>query len=1027
MRHPMVRQVSGIGSIVVCWAVIAATPARGAEEAWRFLDGLRQRGYHDVVLDYLDQMSNSPMCPVDLKEVIDYEAGVSLVSASRLANLDARQELLDKARDRFQSFLKAHFNHLLASEAGTQLANVLIERGKIKMELAATPGKSPSEKKKLIEEARKHYEDAKKAFIVAEQKVAERLKGFETTRLDEKKEADRIQQRDQARSEFVQAKLYIASATYEIGKTYDPKSKEYKENLQAAAAMYRDLYEKYGTLIAGLYARMWEGRAYKDLGDYKTALEIFREMLTLPDEPEAFRLLKNQSLILTLETYTTSSAKNYREAVNRAQAWEQAARGDERSSSEGLAIQYLGGIAALEYAREVGKSDSAFREHVGVARKYLEYVNRIPGEYQRRARETLTAAPEFGTIKAEEPKTYADAKDRGDYAWGTMVVLLGKMNQPGTSKADLQKLLMEKNQARDEAIKYYQMSMGMKEPDVDMQALNLNRFRLAYLYWDAGDLYRAALLGEFLAREYPQSAGAQKGAEIAVKAYRTLFTEVKPDEDRSFETARINSIAEYIMTLWSGQPEADEALMMLIDTAVDNRAMDQAVGYLDKVPADSPRRGAAELRTGQALWAAYVRTLGQPEEKRPSSSDLDAMLNQAQENLEKGIARMRKPVDEGSQPDYSLVYSVLSLAQILINQGQSEQAVKWLEDPKIGPVTLVNAKSPVTEKEGFQIDVYREALRAYVGAQELDKAEKVMVSLEEAVKAGGDADVNRQLTQIYIRLGHELQELLTRLRVENKVEQMQKVSKGFELFLDKISSRKEGNNFNSLNWVAETYYGLGAGMDPGGKTLPPEAAAYYGKAAKTFIEILQRCKAEKDFAPAPGASTTVMVRMAAALRGMGKYEEAMKLLVSILNEKESRVDVQIEAALTYQEWGDERPGYYEFAIKGGQQKGSTYLVWGWGGIARRVAPFQQYLSTFHQARYNLALCRFNLAQSQSGAEKSKNLQQAELDITRTRQLYPEMGGNEWYGKYDELLKKIQKSLGKEAVGLKTKPVVAKSR
>lgn len=1024
----MVRQVVGIAGIVVCWAVTALSPARAAEEAWRFLDGLRQRGYHDVVLDYLDQISSSPACPEDLKKVIDYEAGLSLVSASRLANLDARQELLDKAHERFDKFLKAQPDHLLASEAGTQMANVLVERGKIKMELANTPSKSPTEKKRLIEEARKHYEEAKKAFAASEQKVFERLKSFDTTRLDERKEADTIDRRDQARSEYVQAKLYIASATYEIGKTYDPKSKEYQEHLATAAKLYNELYEKYGTLIAGLYARMWEGRTYKDLGDYKTALEIFREMLSLPDSPEAFRLLKNQSLILMLETYTGTAAKNYKEALNRTQAWVEAARGDERSSSEGLAIQYLGGIAALEYAREIGKNDAAFRENVTAARSYLEYVNRIPGEYQRRARETLTAAPEFGTVKMEEPKTYAEAKDRGDYAWGTMVVLLGKMNQPGIKKEDLLNLLKEKNQARDEAIKFYRMSMGMKPADVDLQTLNLNRFRLAYLYWDAGDLYSAAVMGEFLAREYPQSVGARKGAEIAVKAYRTLFTDLKSDEDRSFEANQINNIADYIIQLWPGEPEADEALMMLIDTAVDNRTMEKAVEFLEKVPADSPRRGPAELRTGQALWAAYARSLGQPDDKRPSPGELDAMLKQAREKLQQGIARMRKPIDEGADPDFSLVYSVLSLAQILINEGQSEEAVKWLEDPKLGPITLIAAKNPLTDKDSFQIDVYREALRAYVGAQQLDKAEKVMASLEAAVKAGGgDADVNKQLTQIYIRLGRELQELLTRLRKENKVEQMQKVSKGFELFLDKISSRKEGNDFNSLNWVAETYYGLGAGMDPGGKTVPPEAETYYRKATTTFLEILKRCKAESNFAPGPGASTTVMIRMAAALRGMGKYEEAMKLLVSILTEKENRVDVQIEAALTYEEWGAERPGYYEFAIKGGQQQGNKFLVWGWGGIARRVASLEQYRSIFHQSRYHLALCRFNLAQTQSGAQRTQSLEQAELDITRTRQLYPEMGGDEWYDQYDDLLKKIQKALGKDAVGLKTKPVVAKSR
>jgi tetratricopeptide (TPR) repeat protein len=353
-----------------------------------------------------------------------------------------------------------------------------------------------------------------------------------------------------------------------------------------------------------------------------------------------------------------------------------------------------------------------------------------------------------------------------------------------------------------------------------------------------------------------------------------------------------------------------------------------------------------------------------------------------------------------------------------------------LDDPKIGPMALLEAQSPSVNHEGLATDIYKEALRAYVGTRQLEKAQQVMVQLEKAVGAQGDAETNRRLTQIYIRLGRELQEQLARLRQENKMDQLQAVSQSFVSFLEAISRRAEGNSFSSLHWVAETYYGLGAGMDPGGKSLPPEAEQYYKKAAETFRTILERCKTEPGFAPQPTAVTSVTLRLASSLRGLGQYDEAMKLILSILQEKENRLDVQIEAAQTYQDWGQDRPGYYEIAIRGGHEKEGRYLVWGWGGIANRVAPmYDKYRSTFHQARYNLALCRFNLAQTQTGKQRAETLKQAELDITRVYRLYPEMGGDEWYGKYDALLKKTQKLLGEEPAGLKSpgRPSVANAK
>jgi len=1018
MSHSTRLRVLLVGSIVSCCLLAAVRPGEAAEEAWRFLNGLRERGYYDMALEYLTRIGDSPQCPDDLREQIDYERGVTLIDASRIAGL-AREQRLDEARDALEKFVKEHPQHAMAATANTQLANVLVERGRMKAELANAPSKSAAEKKQLMAQARGHYEEAQKVFVTAEQRVYERAKELEE---EAKMDVGKVDERDEVRRDLLQARLYLAGVIYEIGKTYEPSSKEFKANVSEAAKKYEELYDKYKQFTAGLYARMQEGRAYKELGQNEKAIQILREMLlTAAGGDPTARMLRNESLGLLLETYLSPKVKQYDKALAEVAKWQQAARATEESSPDGLKIRFLGGRAALAAGEALKADDPKRKDYLKTARQHFEFVSRFRGEYRRDAREMLAQDTLGGVAEAGEPKDFAEAKDQGDFAWGMMVVAVGKTQDAKTAE-EQKKSTAELNQARDEAFRCYRLAIGMKTDETPIPEVNLIRFRLAYLYWLKEDFYRAAVMGEFLATHYPQSVGAQQAAEIAIKAYRMLYAlSPKRKEERTFETRRMTEIAKFITTRWAGLPQADEAWMTLLDTAVDNRDLATAEECLAHVDPESPRRAEAELRTGQALWAFYLQESSKPEGERPEQAKLDELIAKAQQTLEQGIARMRQSVEQGGPVDYMALYSVLSLAQIYIGAGQSEEAVQWLDDPKIGPMTLVAAKHPATDKENFRVETYKAALRAYVGAQELDKAEEAMDALEASVAEGGDAAAARKLTEIYILLGRELQETLKRLRQEGKKEEADRVARGFEVFLSRISKREKGNTFNSLNWVAETFYNLGAGLESDDDETSNEAKKYYTSAAATYLNILTKIKEGKpgEFAP-PGAEINTQVRLAVCLGALGKYTEAMQILTKILKQRERRVDVQVEAARTYQDWAKlkGKSGYYLMAIRGGNEHEGRYLVWGWGGIAKRVAYVEKFRDTYWEARYNVALCRMKLAERQQGAERRKTLKAAELDVRRDFSLDPTLGGDAWYPKYDKLLKRIQQLLGIRQEGLK---------
>ena len=79
----------------------------------------------------------------------------------------------------------------------------------------------------------------------------------------------------------------------------------------------------------------------------------------------------------------------------------------------------------------------------------------------------------------------------------------------------------------------------------------------------------------------------------------------------------------------------------------------------------------------------------------------------------------------------------------------------------------------------------------------------------------------------------------------------------------------------------------------------------------------------------------------------------------VLAEDGRKVDVQVEAAMTYQLWAAEpkQALKYKIAINGAEPDPTTQkdIIWGWNRIAQATARFKEYREIYHQARYNAAV------------------------------------------------------------------------
>jgi hypothetical protein len=908
--------------------------------------------------------------------------------------------------------------------AARQAADALVERGKRKA-AEAEAAKKPAERERSLVDARALFGEAGKAFAAIENQAVAEERKF-APKLD--KGTKEYEERQRVRQQLLAARVGAAGVLYEIARTHPAGSAARKDNLAAAAQKFGEVYEKYSAMLAGLYARLEQARCYKELGQADKVFEMLDEPFAQPDQPPEFRALKTKALLLALQTAVDERVvQKYEDVRGKYLAWERSAGAVEAPAPDELQMMYFAAVVARETSKEYAGSDRdgrLYRERAAMARRLFERVAGVPGPWQAKARVALRD-PELDGRLAQDaaPADFAEAREQGNQILDQVAAREATIRQKGRPVTEKEQRKLRAY--RREALRYFRTALAMKPADLPLDDLNAVRYAVAYLSLACGENHDAAVMGEFLARAYPESAHAKAAARIALAAYGKLFDRA-PAEDRSFEWARLQKWAEHVGRTWPNAPEADDAWLTAVRAAAIHGDLSQARQYLGRIAAASRRRGEAESLIGQALWIRYrhgrtqVAEAQTPQEKEDLKRTLHLSddVREAEELLTSGVTRMRQTVaaDE-TNVGYPLLSAVLSLAEVLLETGQAEKALQWLDDPRIGAMTLVAANAPVTQQGDLQMETCKTALRACVGNRRFDKAREVAGTIES--RFAGEGDKGAGLLRVYAGLGRDLRQHLERLREDGRADEARKTAACFEDFFAAPAAEGRSPAFPALLWTGDALFSIGAGFDsPGAKDIGDAAKHYYNKAAETYEQILKRYR-EPGFAAPKGAQYSIKIRLARTYARLGrgdgaKFAAAERLLLEILRETPAMADAQQAAASMYQAWGDVRPEHWLVAIAG---NAAHKEVWGWERLAARVRDRADFRELFHEARYNLALCRFNLAQGEEGDAKTATLREALGDIARTQTMSPDLGGKAWLAKFDTLARRIQTALGEKPAGL----------
>lgn len=986
----MTQIARGLLATALGWSLVSSV--RAEEPYQEFLDGLRDRQYYDYALFYIDQLAARPQLPLSFKQALPFERAVTLMESARASrNPEKQSEQLDQALAFLDQFVKESPDHPRAGEANSQRADILLNKARVEIVLSRSPA-NQGNRAEFQKRAREYVGRAREVFKTAQDQHEAAFKKFASF-IDKAKEPDKYEAREKANVSMIRAQLDLAQCTYEEAQTYDAGSPDYKRLLNDAAAAFEDMHQRHRTVVAGLFARVYQGKCFEEQGDLQKALGIYNEMLAHPGDDGAMTRLKDQTLQFKLICLNSKERGDHQLVVDLGEEWLKK-HAVEARTRVGLGIRWevARALEMLGDRRELPKSEAQriWRE----AREQAQQVNRFPGEF----RDVSMALMQRLDVKIGGKERLPDKFDTAFGLGRTMVTAIKDTKDALDASVrarkpaeDIKKQQQDLNAQLVDAAKMLELALRLATRQDDPKSVTQARFYYAYVNFQMRRNYEAAILGEYVAltADKDDSTIGSEAAYLAMIAYIQAFNDNKAQGDsKDVDMSFIVKAANLIVAKWPDSDKANDARLTLGRMYSQLKRPVQAAEWYGKVPAADPKFPEAQLASGQAYWTAYLSAPRMAESDRPNAVQLADWQRQAQDLLRNGIAKMSAAAPkEGAAPG-ELIAGKMSLSQILIALGQDLEAIKLLlDEPQsvIKAVTVADeAKRPDkgVQSRVFATETYKLLLRAYIGGGKLDEARDTMKTLEKV--AGGGSAAGADVTELYVGLGKLLREELDRFKAAGETARFQKLMTSFETFLNDLYQRKDGQTFGSLSWIGETYFALGEAMPDE----PARAVSFFDKSANAYQQILSLAEQQPDLL-APEQMAAVKVRLVRSYRLKKDFEAAERLILEVLSKHDKELGVQSEAALVYQDWGASGGADTAKKLLTAMSGQPDKKMWGWRQFGVRVQKSieqgrKELLPQFVESHLQGATARHQYALAQtSPAKRREELDKAEAELVAT--------------------------------------------
>lgn len=540
-----------------------------------FVRKLREKGYSDLALEYIDRLKKTEPKLTDSKwtQLLTLEQGRATAALARRKDPEQRAALSASARALLEEFLQNN-----PSGPENVLARLEIAR------LASFQGEILLSKALRDEEGRAQGDYAKKAeeqFVQASQALEAAFKGLP--------ESERQQARfDRALNLINASRTFLGSGNLDSNRRRGEYINGAKKLLETIAAADQ------GEI--GALAQAWLVKCYHDVQEPTEAKKSFDRVMALTGKSavaaqRAARVFYIQGL--DNPTLKLDAKKKLTLIEDECRKWlkDYAAN---QNTAEGMAVRFELGAALLRDGQQflTGKEKTLPTETLTRFDQAQKHFNAIIESNSDLSEKANQKNLQIGYLKLGEKTPVADLKDFDEcFLKAHVEMLRAREANAEMEKADeSEHAALEKKRDEHHKTSMQALSRALNLADAKTPPAKVDdaRYFLTSGYFASGDLQRAAVAGDALARSKPPSKRAATAAGYAIRTYANLIGRDPGDEGARM---RLRELADFVLApenakTWAGEPALGIARYELAHLYLRDNDYDHAIEELEKIPRD---------------------------------------------------------------------------------------------------------------------------------------------------------------------------------------------------------------------------------------------------------------------------------------------------------------------------------------------------------------------------------------------------------------------------------------------------------
>ncbi len=612
--------------------LLSAGPARPqgqepAEVQLQFVHNLRAKGFADLALQYLEKLQKAP--PAEIAARLPLELARTRIALARRKEPTQRAGLFEQARKELQSFIDKNPQSPEAPQARLEMARIWAYQGQALLSQSVR-----EEDDKLANQLARRAEEK---FIQAGKELEAAAKALP-------------REQERAQVAFERGKNLLDQAyTHPISR----KRAELIDKAQKVLEEVEKVALADNSNPALHLARAWLVKCYQ-VGEAPDKAARYYKAVMREDIPEA---VPGQRWAWYFHIhYIPKDLKIKGTGLDKIRLVQKEARAwlkrfpDARNSPEGFAVRYELAQALLTEAQELSKNPKTGKvdprspkaaKLYEQAEKEFSDLARADNDFTEKATQAaLTIA--FQRMGAKTPvaqlKDFDQCYLKARYEMAKVQESAAKMAK--ASPAERTELEKERKDHLHTAVAAFRRGLSLAGGKANYSQLADARYYLSYVYLMADDPYRAAIVGEDLARDPVPSKRAAAAAGYALQAYSAIATATK----RPGDVERLRELARYILedkrAAWADEPVTQMARYELAVAALLAKKPVRAVELLEQITPDYPAYLYTQAQLVLTAVGAARREAENPDEQLDAKTK-QALLARAQAAL----ARMPKLPD----------------------------------------------------------------------------------------------------------------------------------------------------------------------------------------------------------------------------------------------------------------------------------------------------------------------------------------------------------------------------------------------